>query len=100
MVRGNGLTAIWPARRAEHQEEQAMPEFILTHRFPHNFRGAPDTAAAAKAWFDQIAGTIVSRNDLTTETRKLGDCGSGTEPNAYTIVRVDNLEAALALAEG
>jgi hypothetical protein len=77
-----------------------MPEYIITHRFPANFKGAPDTAAAAKAWFGQIASTIVSRNDGTVETRKLGDCGSDTLPNAYTIVNADNMEAAVELAGG
>jgi hypothetical protein len=77
-----------------------MAEFIFTHRFPNNFKGAPDTAAAAKAWFDQIASTIVSRNDGSVETRNLGDCGADTHPNAYTIVKAENMAAALALAGG
>jgi hypothetical protein len=77
-----------------------MPEFILTHRFPSNFRGSPATAAAAKDWFDQIANTVVSRSDVAVEARKLGACGGDTEPNAYTIVNADDLEAAVALAGG
>jgi hypothetical protein len=50
------------------------------------------------AWFDQIASSIISRNDLSFETRKMGECGSATQPNAYTIVRADDLEAAVAVA--
>jgi hypothetical protein len=77
-----------------------MAEFILTHRFPNNFQGAPDTAAAAKAYFDQIASVTVTRTDGTVETRELGDCGSSTHPNAYTIVNAENMEAAVAIGSG
>lgn len=46
-----------------------MPEFILTHRFPADFKGSPATAAAATAWFQQLGKSVVSRTDPTIETR-------------------------------
>jgi hypothetical protein len=75
-----------------------MLEFIFTHRFPRDFKGSPATAASAKAYFEEIGENVVSRSDLMFETRKLGDCGNGTEPNAYTIVRAEDAEAAMAMA--
>ena len=40
---------------------------------------------------------VVSRTDLASETRQLGDCAN-TVPNAYTIVNVEDAEAAVAMA--
>jgi len=75
-----------------------MPEFMFTHRFPKGFTGSPETAAAATAYFREIADVVVRRNDPAFEMRKLGDCDGATETGAYTIVTADDAEAALAIA--
>ncbi len=75
-----------------------MPEFILTHRFPEGFKGSPETAAAARAWFQALGNHMVSRGDPAFSPRTLGDCGTDTRLSAYTVVSADNAEAAVALA--
>jgi hypothetical protein len=75
-----------------------MPEFIFTHRFPDNFKGSPETAAAARAWFQQLGDRVVGRSDPAFETRKLGNCEVDSRPSAYTIVSADNADAAVAMA--
>lgn len=74
-----------------------MAEFALTHRFPTDFTGSPETAASAKAYFEEIGANLVSRTDPLAETRQLGDCGSRTEPRAHTIVTAKHAEAAMAM---
>ena len=77
-----------------------MPEFILTHRFPNDFKGTPTTAAAARAWFQELGNSLVGRSDPAFETHKLGDCGTDTRLSAYTMVSADSAEAAVAMAGG
>ena len=74
-----------------------MPQFILSHRFPKDFAGSPETAASAKAYFEAIGANVVSRTDLRLDTRQLGNC-ENTVPNAYTIIDVADAEAAVAMA--
>jgi hypothetical protein len=76
-----------------------MPTYLLTHRFPKNFQGSPETAAMATAWFERLGTNLLVRSDLRLESRQLGTCGADPEPRAYTLVSTDTLEAAIALAE-
>jgi hypothetical protein len=77
-----------------------MPTFFLTHHFPKNFQTSPETAAAATAWFERLGANLVGRGNPTFETRRLGNCGTDVEQLAYTLISADELEAAVALAEG
>ena len=76
-----------------------MPTFFLTHHFPPNFQGSPETAAAATAWFERLGANLVGRGNPAFKTRRLGNCGTDPEQLAYTLISTDKLEAAVALAE-
>src|SRR5262249_3808473 len=76
-----------------------MPTYLLTHHFPRNFQGSPETAAAANAWFERLGANLVSRSDRRFETRRFGNCGTDPEPRAYELLPTDPLEEAIALAE-
>jgi hypothetical protein len=76
-----------------------MPTYVLTHHFPKDFQGSPETAAAATAWFERLGANLVGRSDPRFENRRFGNCGTDPEPRAYTLISTDTLEAAIALAE-
>jgi hypothetical protein len=76
-----------------------MPTYFLTHHFPENFQGSPETAAAATAWFERLGAHLVGRGNRAFETRRLGSCGADGRLLAYTIVSAENPEEAVALAE-
>jgi hypothetical protein len=76
-----------------------MPTFILTHQFPRDFQGSPETAAAARAWFEHLAVNLAGRSAPTFETRQLGHCAEAERAVAYTLICADDLEAAVALAQ-
>jgi hypothetical protein len=77
-----------------------MPTYLITNRAPKNYRGSADTVAAWNAWFEHLGANLVDRGNPVFERRKLGNCGTDTELGGYTLVTADNLEAAVALAEG
>jgi hypothetical protein len=76
-----------------------MPTYLLTHHFPKDFQGSPETAAAAAAWFERLGTNLVGRSDRRLETRRLGNCGTDAGPRAYEFLSTDTLEEATALAE-
>jgi len=79
-----------------------MPTFLLTHHFPRGFQGSPETAAAATAWFASLGATIPGEgNPPPDQLPRLGDCGTNPERRlAYTLVSTNDLEAAMAIAQG
>jgi hypothetical protein len=76
-----------------------MPTFLIAHHFPKDFQGSPETAAAAKNWFERLGANVVSRTNQAVEPRKMGDCGGDPRRAAYEFISVDSLDAALAWAE-
>lgn len=78
-----------------------MPTFLLTHHFPANFQGSPETAAAARDWFARLGATMPGRGSTAPEEpRCLGDCLTrGERRLAYTLISTDDLEAAVACAK-
>lgn len=77
-----------------------MPTFLLTHHFPANFQGSPETAAAAKDWFARLGATMPAWGSTALEEpRRLGDCSTPAERRlAYTLISTDHLETAIAFA--
>jgi hypothetical protein len=76
-----------------------MPTYLLTHHFPRGFQSSPETAAAARAWFERLRTNRVGGGNPAFETRRLGSCGTSSEMLAHTLISTDNLEEAIALAE-
>jgi hypothetical protein len=77
-----------------------VPTFLLTHHFPNDFQGSPETASAAAAWLARLGATMPgSGSTAPEEPRRLGDCGTrGERRLAYTLISTDGLETAMALA--
>ena len=77
-----------------------MPTYFLTHHFPKDFQGSPETASAATAWFASMGTNLVGRGgNPTVEPPRLGNCGSEQAQLAYTLLSADDLEAAVAVAQ-
>ena len=78
-----------------------MPKFLLTHHFPANFQGSPQTAAAATDWFARLGATMPGRGSTALEeSRRLGDCPTpGERRLAHTLISTDDLETAMAFAK-
>jgi hypothetical protein len=77
-----------------------MPTFLLTHHFPANFQGSPETAAAARDWFARLGRTTPGTGSTAAEEpRRLGDCPTpGERRLAHTLISSDDLETAMAFA--
>lgn len=76
-----------------------MPTYLLTHHFPNNYKGSPEAAAAATAWFKHLGAHHMGGGNPAVATRTLGNCETDAGAFAYTLVAADNLDAAVALAE-
>lgn len=78
-----------------------MPTFVFTYRMPVGYvPGGPETMAAWAAWFDSMGESLSDRGNPVFESAELGICGQGTRLGGYTFVNAENLESAVALAEG
>lgn len=77
-----------------------MSTFILT------FRGATDRnlseaeGAAWMAWFGELGSAVVDPGSRVGATGTLGDAESASAVTGYTIIQADDLETAVALANG
>src|SRR6266851_8276051 len=59
------------------ERSSAMPTYFLTHHFPKDFQGSPETASAATAWFASMGVNLVGRGgNPTVQPQRLGNCGS------------------------
>jgi hypothetical protein len=78
-----------------------MPTFLFSYRIPKADR--PDVPQAMEAWndwFDRLGAAVVDRGDPVFESSTLGDCRPDATLGGYSIVSADDLDAAVALAEG
>src|SRR5712691_7955301 len=56
------------------ERSSAMPTYFLTHHFPKDFRGSPETASAATAWFASMGVNLVGRGgNPTVQPQRLGN---------------------------
>jgi len=77
-----------------------MATFLIANRPPKNYTGSAAAMAAWNVWFERLGANLVDRGNPVFERRTLGNRGADTVLGGYTLVTADNLEAAVALAEG
>jgi len=78
-----------------------MPAFVLNYRTRTAFDPTPETTAAWMSWFEDIKDQILDMGKPVVETTALGDCDpEQTRIGGYSVVRADDLEAAVAIAKG
>jgi hypothetical protein len=79
---------------------KAVSSYLLIHHFPDDFKGSPETAAAARSWFESLGTTLAGRGNPNLEIQCLGSCPPMLERQvAYTLISVETLGAAVAMAE-
>jgi hypothetical protein len=79
-----------------------MANYVYIYRAPKNSPSAPSEGAVAAwtAWFERIGDSVVDRGAPVFDRSTLGNSPTGTELGGYSLVRADDLEAAVALAKG
>ncbi len=78
-----------------------MPDFVLSYRHPVGYTPTPETMGAWIAWFDDMGAKLTDLGKPVIERASAGNPSpDATELGGYSIVRAENLEAALALAKG
>jgi hypothetical protein len=78
-----------------------MPTFVLAYRMTDDYTpGRPGVVEAWNSWFEGVGDALVDRGNPVFESTSLGQCGAGTNLGGYSIIRADDLEAAVAIAKG
>jgi hypothetical protein len=79
-----------------------MANYVFIYRPPQNSASAPseEAFAAWTAWFERIGGSVVDRGAPVFDRSSLGSAPTDTVLGGYSLVRADDLEAAVALAKG
>jgi hypothetical protein len=87
-----------------------MADFVLIYRTPtavaqsrseaENYTASSDHLAAWQAWFSEMGASVTGPGSPAFARSTLGETGPGTALAGYTIITADDLEAAVALAQG
>jgi hypothetical protein len=79
-----------------------MRTFIFIYRNPTNYVPTPETSAGMKAWFDGMGEQLIELGKPVLASGTAGNLSPGTTGlrlSGYSIVRAENLAAALAIAK-
>jgi len=86
---------------AEQKELIDMSKFLFAYRVSQNYTpGSADTMAAWSAWFEQLGANVVDPGKPVFERIALGNSAADTVLGGYSLITADDLDAAVALAEG
>ncbi len=77
-----------------------MANYVFTYRSPKNSTPSEDAMAAWTAWFERISDSVVDIGKPVFNRSTLGKAPTDTELGGYSLVRANDLEAAVALAKG
>jgi hypothetical protein len=73
---------------------------VLTYRTPPDDVGSPDALAAWDEWFDSLGRSLIDRGNPVFARKTLGNCNAETTLGGYSLIKADDLQAAVALATG
>ena len=78
-----------------------MPTFVFTYRATPGFTPNPESASAWMDWFDSMGDQVVDIGKPVAALDTVGDCSSeSTQLGGYSVIRADDLEAAVVIAKG
>ena len=77
-----------------------MSTFVFIYRSPKDYTPSSEAIDQWTAWFDQLGDNVVNRGDRVVGRSTLGGAPADTALGGYSLVRADDLEAAVALAKG
>jgi len=76
-----------------------MPTYLITNRFPAEFKPSPDAFAAMTAWFEQLDSHLEDRGNPAFSRATLGSCGPDSTLGGYTLISAEDLDEAMELAK-
>jgi len=78
-----------------------MPTFVFTYRAPKGYVRTPETGLAWREWFDGMTDQVVDLGQPAISPTGVGNRSSeSTELAGYSLISADDLEGALAAAQG
>jgi len=77
-----------------------VPTFLFSYRVPQGYQPGAETGPAWEAWFESLGGSRVENGHAVVTTRALGNLGGETRLGGYSVVTADDIDGAVALAEG
>ena len=78
-----------------------MPKYVFSYRAPAgDAPGSEDASAAWRAFIGGLGPALADIGMPVFERRGIGETGAGTVLGGYSIVTADDLDAAVALAQG
>jgi len=76
-----------------------MSMFLFTYRYPKDLQTGADIAAW-QVFLDKLGSNLVDAGNPVFERSTVGFCPSDTVLGGYSIVRADDIQAAIDLADG
>jgi hypothetical protein len=77
-----------------------VPHFLFSYRLhPEYSPPSADGIAAWNAWLVSMGDNVVDRGNPVVETRTLGYSSGDARLGGYTLVKAEDLDAAVAMAE-
>lgn len=78
-----------------------MPNFVFSYRQPTGYTPSADSFPAWRDWFGGMGDQLADLGRPVVDRASVGNCSrEGTELGGYSVIRADDMEAALALANG
>jgi hypothetical protein len=77
-----------------------MSNYILVFRVENGRIPNAEQEAAWGQWFGQIGASIVDAGNRVGKATTLGNSAPGTVLGGYTVIKADDYDAAVAVAEG
>ncbi len=78
-----------------------MPRYVLAYRNPTGYTPSAETRTAWTAWFDGMGDQLVDLGKPAVARASLGNCSmDSTELGGYSVIEADDLDAAVAVADG
>lgn len=77
-----------------------MTKYLFTYRAPDGHTpGDSEEMAAWGVWFQDMGPNLVDYGNPVSHGSTVGDCGSDTRLNGYSVVTASDLESAVAVAK-
>ena len=75
-----------------------MPRFLFSYRVPTDYQPGAETGQAWRAWFESLGSSRADTGHAVVETRTLGRLDAETRLGGYSVVTVEDIDGAAALA--
>jgi hypothetical protein len=77
-----------------------VARFLFSYRVPADYQPSAETGKAWQAWFESLGSSLPDRGRGVLATRTLGAVNAVTRLGGYSMVTAEDMEEAVALAEG